>query len=344
MYGFDDNEAYRRLEEMTRSIQESNRFMTFVPDFTLFSEQLRIAGQVANIKQLVGLDETALKRFTASIPAYNEAHNKLGLMAMQIQNQAGIGENIKAPLVDTLRELNLSASTVAERSNLVAITESLRHFNVLPAIANLYSINPGLTSFLGDSFIGVDFEALGRAANKVLANGSLNWEDNGIFQTIADDYNNRPIHTVRFDSKDEKIEDKRKLTVQEVREWLNTILTIISLLLSISKQPTTVNYYNITNVYNTNHYYVAVQGYDPVELNSRYYRIVNQNIIIRQKHDCHSRIIGYLYAGDIVRMVNADGKAVKYKKWRKIWWDDDDGEYSGWIQNWKLEEFKKVEK
>ena len=71
---------------------------------------------------------------------------------------------------------------------------------------------------------------------------------------------------------------------------------------------------------------------------------MNQNIFIRQKHDCHLRIIGYLYAGNIVRMVNADGKAVKYKKWRKIWWDDDDGEYSGWIQNWKLEEFKKVEK
>lgn len=317
--------------------------MAFLPNFTLLSNQSRIAGLVENIKPLVGLDDTALKRFTASLPAYNEAHNKLGLMAMQIQNRAGIGANIKAPLVDTLRELNLSASTVAEWSNLAAITESFRHCNVLPAFANLYSNNPDFTSFFGDSFKGVDFEALGRTANRALANGSLNWEDDGIFQTIADNYNNRPIHTVRFDSKDEKIEDKRKLTAKEVREWLSIIVTIISLLFSFSKQPTTVNYYNITNVYNTNHYYVAVQGYDPVELNSHYYRIVNQNIIIRQKHDCHSRIIGYLYAGDIVRIVNADEKVVKYKKWRKIWWEDDDGEYSGWIQNWKLEEFKQVE-
>lgn len=191
MYGFDDNEAYRRLKEITRLIQESNRFMIFVPDFTLFSEQLRIAGKPENIKQLVGFDETALMRFTASLPAYNEVHNKLGLMTMQIQNRAGIGIYIKAPLVDTLRELNLSASTVVEQSSLAAITESLRHFNVLPAFANLYIISPDFISFLGDSFIGVDFEALGRAANKVLANGSLNWEDDGIFQTIADDYNNR---------------------------------------------------------------------------------------------------------------------------------------------------------
>lgn len=191
MYGFNDNEAYRRLKEITRLIQESNRFMIFVPDFTLFSEQLRIAGKTENIKQLVEFDETALMRFTASLPAYNEVHNKLGLMTMQIQNRAGIGIYIKAPLVDTLRELNLSASTVAEQSSLATITESLRHFNVLPAFANLYIINPDFISFLGDSFIGVDFEALGRAANKVLANGSLNWEDDGIFQTIADDYNNR---------------------------------------------------------------------------------------------------------------------------------------------------------
>ncbi len=193
------------------------------------------------------------------------------------------------------------------------------------------------------SFIGVDFEALGRAADKVLANDSLNWEDDGVFQTIADDYNSRPFHTARFYSKDKKVENKRKLTAQEVREWLNTLLTIISLLLSINNQPTTVNNYNITNVYNTNHYYVAVQRYNPVELNSRYYRIVNQDIIIRQNHDCHSKIIGYLKAGDIARIVSVDGKAVKYKKWRKIWWDDDDGEYSGWIQNWKLEKFKQVE-
>ena len=127
MYGFDDNEEYRRLIEMTRSIQESNRFMAFLPNFTLLSNQSRIAGLVENIKPLVGLDDTTLKRFTASLPAYNEVHNKLGLMAMQIQNRAGIGANIKAPLVDTLRELNLSASTVAEWSNMAAITESFRH-------------------------------------------------------------------------------------------------------------------------------------------------------------------------------------------------------------------------
>lgn len=45
MYGFDDNEEYRRLKEMIRSIQESNRFKTIVPDFTLLSKQLSIAGQ-----------------------------------------------------------------------------------------------------------------------------------------------------------------------------------------------------------------------------------------------------------------------------------------------------------
>lgn len=262
---------------------------------------------------------------------------------MQIQNRAGIAANFKSPFENTLRELNFPASTAAERSNLAAITQSLKRSGVLPHIADLYSTNLNLASILGDSFIGVDFEALGRAADKVLANDSLNWEDDGVFQTIADDYNSRPFHTARFYSKDKKVENKRKLTAQEVREWLNTLLTIISLLLSINNQPTTVNNYNITNVYNTNHYYVAVQRYNPVELNSRYYRIVNQDIIIRQNHDCHSKIIGYLKAGDIARIVSVDGKAVKYKKWRKIWWDDDDGEYSGWIQNWKLEKFKQVE-
>ena len=74
---------------------------------------------------------------------------------------------------------------------------------------------------------------------------------------------------------------------------------------------------------------------DAKELNTTKYRIVNRESIVRLKHDCHSIVIEKLEEGQIVRIIN------KYKKWKQIIWENEYGEeYMGWIQNYKLTEFK----
>ena len=62
---------------------------------------------------------------------------------------------------------------------------------------------------------------------------------------------------------------------------------------------------------------------------------VNRESIVRLKHDCHSIVIEKLEEGKVVRIID------KYKKWRQIIWENEDGEECmGWIQNYRLTEFK----
>ena len=61
----------------------------------------------------------------------------------------------------------------------------------------------------------------------------------------------------------------------------------------------------------------------------------NRESIVRLKHDCHSIVIEKLEEGKVVRIID------KYKKWRQIIWENEDGEECmGWIQNYRLTEFK----
>ena len=96
---------------------------------------------------------------------------------------------------------------------------------------------------------------------------------------------------------------------------------------------TTINNYNYTQ--QVNNYYVVGMGYDVKKLNTTKYRIINIESIVRLKHDCHSIVIEKLEEGQVVRIID------KYKKWRQIIWENEDGEECmGWIQNYKLTEFK----
>ena len=130
------------------------------------------------------------------------------------------------------------------------------------------------------------------------------------------------------------IEEKRTIDVKEIREWLNFIITIISVVLGVTNSSaTTINNYNYTQ--QVNNYYIVGMGYDAKELNTTKYRIVNRESIVRLKHDCHSIVIEKLEEGKVVRIID------KYKKWRQIIWENEDGEECmGWIQNYRLTEFK----
>lgn len=71
-------------------------------------------------------------------------------------------------------------------------------------------------------------------------------------------------------------------------------------------------------------------------LNEMSYRIVREdNVMPRIKPDCSSRVTGHLRAGQVITVSD------KYRKWSEINWEDEDGKFhSGWVQNYKLMEFR----
>ena len=131
--------------------------------------------------------------------------------------------------------------------------------------------------------------------------------------------------------------EKRNIDVKEIREWISFALNIISFLITIS-----INIYNITekkesstSVNNVNNYYIYQQGYDCDYLNNLNCKIVGQDIKVRNKPDCHSKISGELYMGQVVYIID------RYRKWNHIQWRDKNGKIKeGWIQNYKLVSFK----
>ncbi len=162
----------------------------------------------------------------------------------------------------------------------------------------------------------------------------LNFIIDTVSETIASEYEKATDLSLNKEKQNLPIEEKRTIDVKEIREWLNFIIAIISFVLGVTNSSaTTMNNYNYTQ--QVNNYYVVGMGYDAKELNTTKYRIVNRESIVRLKHDCHSIVIEKLEEGKVVRIID------KYKKWRQIIWENEDGEECmGWIQNYKLTEFK----
>ncbi|MDO4466835.1 MAG: SH3 domain-containing protein [Bacillota bacterium] len=124
-------------------------------------------------------------------------------------------------------------------------------------------------------------------------------------------------------------------------DLIQTIVAVVTLIFTIfsafsSKQEipsTTVN-----NVQYVNNIYIQ-NGYDADFLNETGLRIVNTDIVLREKPDCTSKVTGKLTSGDIVTIVG------KYRKWVNVSWIDENEEFhSGWIQNYHLTEFVKPKK
>ena len=174
---------------------------------------------------------------------------------------------------------------------------------------------------------------MGRVTDQVFSE-SEEWDIDTVSETIASEYERATNLSINKEKQNLPIEEKRTIDVKEIREWLNFIITIISVVLGVTNSSaTTINIYNYTQ--QVNNYYVVGRGYDAKELNTTKYRIVNRESIVRLKHKCHSIVIEKLEEGKVVRIID------KYKKWRQIIWENEDGEECmGWIQNYRLTEFK----
>lgn len=139
------------------------------------------------------------------------------------------------------------------------------------------------------------------------------------------------------DEQNEYIEAKdKKEYVKDIRDWVSFYIAIISFFISIYSLVST----KPSNTYNTtievNNYYVNDLEISAEMLNAMSYRIVVKNDVMpRIKPDCSSRVMGHLNIGQVVTVSR------KYKKWVKIEWEDECGNYySGWAQNYKLTKFK----
>lgn len=139
------------------------------------------------------------------------------------------------------------------------------------------------------------------------------------------------------DEQNEYIETKdKKEYVNDIRDWVSFCIAIISFFISIYSLVST----KPSNTYNTtievNNYYVNDLEISAGMLNAMSYRIIVKNDVMpRIKPDCSSCVMGHLNIGQVVTVSR------KYKKWVKIEWEDECGNYySGWVQNYKLAKFK----
>lgn len=139
------------------------------------------------------------------------------------------------------------------------------------------------------------------------------------------------------DEQNEYIETKdKKEYVKDIRDWVSFCIATISFFISIYSLVST----KPSNTYNTtievNNYYVNDLEISAGMLNAMSYRIIVKNDVMpRIKPDCSSRVMGHLNIGQVVTVSR------KYKKWVKIEWEDECGNYySGWAQNYKLTKFE----
>lgn len=247
---------------------------------------------------------------------------------------------------DIMQQVQVATAVPSMLSEVTEVLRSARISSVTEAYERYASV---MMSSMGESLRGIDMELLGNLADRVLSES----EDKDLdmaAEEIASEYarayeQDREMPKESVEAKPElqpqeqaagEITEpvRRKIDIKEVREWLNTIMVVLTFFVTLAaSQPTVANTFNQTM--QVNNYYVVTMGYDASELNMENYRIINQEVVVRLKHDCHSAIVDRLEEGTIIRITG------KYRKWRQIIWQNEEEELCmGWIQNYKLDKFK----
>lgn len=259
----------------------------------------------------------------------------------------GVKLNNVSGAVRALKEIVSPLQTAREFSNLSGITASisglssiLQGVGSLSLVSEIIKDNSAFTTLLQKKFKYINVDLLGEVTDQVLAE-SEDWTVDAASEAIALKYEKEKARENPLNNREQsnQVIEKHKIDAKEVREWLNTIINIIMLIITLSSNSPATTIYNYNYTQQVNNYYIVGMGYDAETLNAVNYRIVNCECVVRLKHDCHSQVIGKLEEGQIIRILD------KYKKWRQIVWEDENGgENIGWIQNYKLTEFKRPKK
>ena len=268
-------------------------------------------------------DFTEIKSFTENMS------NALGV------NNYNIGGAVRA-LNEMVEPLKISANLLKINeisASISGLSTIMQEAGSASFISQSLKNNSAFSALSEKALENININLLGRVTDQVFSE-SEEWNIDTVSETIAMEYEKATDISSNKENQNLPITEKRKIDAKEIREWLSFIMTIISFVMGITNSSATpINNYNYTQ--QVNNYYVVGMGYDVKKLNTTKYRIINRESIVRLKHDCHSIVIEKLEEGQVVRIID------KYKKWRQIIWENEDGEECmGWIQNYKLTEFK----
>lgn len=261
-----------------------------------------------------------------------------------MSNVLGVKDYNISGAIRALNEMMEPLKTFANFSKINEISASMSGLSTIlqeagsaSAISQILKNDSTFSLLSQKTLEDVNINLLGRVTDQVFSE-SKEWDIDTVSETIIAEYEKATDVSSNKENQNLPITKKRKINAKEIREWLSFIITIISFILGITNSSsTTINNYSYTQ--QVNNYYVVGMGCDAKELNTTKYRIVNRESIVRLKHDCHSLVIEQLEEGQVVRIID------KYKKWRQIIWENEDGEECmGWIQNYKLTQFKMLKK
>lgn len=231
-------------------------------------------------------------------------------------------------------------------SQLLGISEQIKMISSvdisgMTTVLQQFADNEFLRGLKSSSIIsaGYDLQRLARIMQNSLE--QVNWSQDVsvdvITEEVAEQYvedilkegnNQQSLETQTKQANKEKIKN-------EIAFWVTIISFIITIYSLVNSKPqVTNNTYN--NIIEVNNNYTIDCGVDAEFMNEMGYRIINQNDVMpRIKPDCSSMVTGHLYIGQIVSVSD------KYRKWVKITWKNDDGDFcSGWVQNYKVSKFK----
>lgn len=324
------------------------------------------------LKNLIYSDN--ISHLTNMLSQIETAHNMtLAHKLMEIENNPAISaiQEALGRYEDILKPLHMQEVSAVERamrdirpsaeymndimhqvkaSTLISpmISEMLRSVRI-SSVSEIYERYSSIMDPIQESLKGIDMELLSSVADRVLTM-SEDLDLDAAAEEITTEYSRLSANEQEKEKKPEGAEtnserrientaevlrpERRHIDIKEVRAWLDTIIGILTFIITLSaSQPSVSNTFNQT--LQVNNYYVINMGYDVSELNMDNFRIVNCDVAVRLKHNCHSKIVEQLEEGQIIRIIG------KYKKWRQVVWKNEEDELCmGWIQNYNLTKFK----
>ena len=254
---------------------------------------------------------------TAWMKKYDFTENMSNALGV---NNYNIGGAVRA-LNEMVEPLKISANLLKINeisASILGLSTIMQEAGSASFISQSLKNNSAFSALSEKALEDININLLGRVTDQVFSE-SEEWNIDTVSETIAMEYEKATDISSNKENQNLPITEKRKIDAKEIREWLSFIMTIISFVMGITNSSaTTINNYNYTQ--QVNNYYVVGMGYDVKKLNTTKYRIINIESIVRLKHDCHSIVIEKLEEGQVVRIID------KYKKWRQIIWENEDGE------------------
>lgn len=246
-----------------------------------------------------------------------------GILAIQRQQESFI--NMFASITAVNRQMEMFQNV-----DFSALTSAIS------ALGNLDGIMSVVKNFSA-SLPNYNFDALSRITQEAFnrLDHSVEFNMDSFADEIVEQYEQEEVPENKTLEENVNVVSKEQ-RIKDVRDWLSFLFSFIGLLLTIYSSVSTkpaVTYNNVTEI---NNYYTIDKDFDADCLNALSYRIISDNNVMpRIKPDCSSQVTGHLNIGQIVIVLE------KHKKWVLVSWENEAGEeITGWIQNYKMTEFK----